>query len=346
MKNENESIEARKADHIDLALTDQVQGKSITNGFERYRFLHEALPEINFQDITIETMFLGKNVKTPFLVSSMTGGTERAWTINRHLAEAAETKGWTMGVGSSRIAIEQPDRAYTFQVRKVAPTIPLIANLGAVQLNKGYGVEECRRIVESLEADALVLHLNSLQEVLQTNGDTEFKGLFKKIEQLCHDSEFPIGVKEVGWGIHGKLAKTLFDCGVRFVDVAGAGGTSWSQVEKLRSQDPVRRQAADVFQDWGIPTALCLEEARSLGITGPLIASGGMTNGLDAAKAVALGADLVGFGRRLLKGADTSTEAVITTFDTIEMELKMVMFAIGHQALEEMKNTSHLQKID
>ncbi|WEG14384.1 type 2 isopentenyl-diphosphate Delta-isomerase [Pullulanibacillus sp. KACC 23026] len=340
-----ESIEARKNSHIDVVLTNQVTGENITNGFDRFRFTHQALPEINFSDIHLDTVFLEKTVKTPFLISSMTGGTERAWKINRHLAEAAEVRGWTMGVGSSRIAIEQPDRAYSFKVREVAPSIPLIANLGAVQLNKGYRVNECRRIVESLETDALVLHLNSLQEVIQTNGDTEFKGLFKKIEQLCRELEVPLGVKEVGWGVNGQLAKSLFDIGVAFVDVAGAGGTSWTQVEKIRSQDPIKRKAAEIFTEWGIPTAECLIEAKRANVKGPLIASGGMLNGLDAAKALGLGAQLVGFGRRLLAGADESTEAVLSAFETIEMELKMVMFAVGHQNVESLRKTPHLKQI-
>lgn len=339
------SIEARKNEHIDLCLTDDVKGEAISNGFERYRFHHQALPEVNFNDIDTSNTFLSKKMNTPFLISSMTGGTERAYKINQHLAEAAEVRGWAMGVGSSRIAIEQPDRAYSFQLRKWAPTIPLIANLGAVQLNKGYGVDECKRIIETLGADAMVLHLNSLQEVIQDNGDTEFKGLFNQIEALCSKFEIPIGVKEVGWGINGQLAKRLFDIGISFVDVAGAGGTSWSQVEKLRSQLPIKRKAAEIFTSWGIPTAECLAEARDEKVSGTLIASGGMTNGLEAAKALGLGASLVGFGRRLLAGADESVEAVLEVFETIELELRIVMFALGHSDIEALRQTPYLNKI-
>lgn len=346
MSEQHDSIEERKSSHIDLCLTDQVSGQAITNGFEHYQFSHQALPEVNFDEINIGTYFLGKTIKTPFLISSMTGGTERAFKINQHLAQAAEEKGWAMGVGSSRISIEQPDRAYTFQLRQFAPTIPIFANLGAVQLNKGYGAEEVLRIVESVEADAIVLHLNGIQELIQTNGDTEFKGLLKKIEDLCHKIDLPVGVKEVGWGIHGDLAKTLSDIGVAYVDVAGAGGTSWSQVERLRSQDPIKRKAAEIFADWGIPTAECLSQARENNITIPVIASGGMTNGLEAAKALALGAHLVGFGRRLLAGADSSVEDVLNVFETIECELRMVMFATGHEDLEALKNTPLLERRD
>lgn len=339
----DESIEQRKNAHIDLCLTEQVSGEAMTTGFERFQFTHQALPEINFDDITIDTKFLGKHMSTPFLISSMTGGTERAFKINQHLAEAAEIQGWAMGVGSSRIAIEKPDRAYTFQMRQWAPSIPLIANLGAVQLNLGYGVDECRRIVESIEADALVLHLNSLQEVIQSGGDTDFRGLYKKIDSLCKQLEIPVGVKEVGWGINGSLAKLLFEAGVAFVDVAGAGGTSWSQVEKLRSQDSVKRKAAEILTGWGLSTSDCLLEARQENVSGPLIASGGMTNGLDAAKALGLGAHLVGFGRRLLAGADESVEAVLEVFKTIEIELKIIMFALGHKDLEALKETPYLR---
>ena len=336
-------INQRKTEHIDLCLTEDVTGVERTNGLDRWRFRHEALPEINFDDIRLDSSFLGRKMKVPFVISSMTGGTEKAMLINRHLAEAAERKGWAMGLGSTRAALEKPDTAYTFQIRKYAPSIPVFANLGAVQLNKGYGAEACERIIDLVEADGLVLHLNSLQEVVQSGGDTDFKGLLKKIEAICHALPVPVGVKEVGWGIDGPLAKRLADAGAAFIDVAGAGGTSWSQVEKLRSGDPVVREAAEVLKSWGISTADCLASIRSEKLQTKIIASGGMTNGLDAAKSLALGANLTGFGRSILKDATESAEALIQTFSIREMELKMVMFGIGAESIEDLRNTRQLE---
>ena len=240
----------RKSEHIDIALEKDVAGSGITTHFEQYRFIHHALPEIDFSEITLATQFLGKPLKAPFLISSMTGGTERGWEINRTLATIAEEKGWAMGLGSVRAAIEHPETAYTFYVRKYAPTIPILANLGAVQFNYGYGIDQCRQVVELTEADALLLHLNSMQEVFQPEGDTNFKNLLKKIETVCKKLEVPGRVKEVGWGICGETARQLVDVGVSFIDVAGAGGTSWSQVEKFRTQDLLRREAAEAFADW------------------------------------------------------------------------------------------------
>lgn len=338
------SINQRKTQHIDICLNENVTGVEQSNGFERYHFRHVALPEINFDDIDLHTTFLRRPMKAPFVISSMTGGTDSAMVINQHLAEAAESAGWAMGLGSTRAAIEKPESAYTFKIRKYAPTVPIFANLGAVQLNKGYGLEECKRIVDLVEADGLVLHLNSLQEVVQSGGDTEFKSLFRKIENLVRQLPVPIGIKEVGWGIDGPLAKQFESIGVAFIDVAGAGGTSWSQVEKLRSNNPVKREAAEVLKSWGISTADCLSSALEEGVTTTLIASGGMSNGLDAAKALALGASLTGFGRAILTGATESTEALLHIFARIEMELRMVMFGIGAVNLEALQHTSQLKK--
>lgn len=250
-----------------------------------------------------------------------------------------------MGLGSMRVALEVPEVAHTFQVRKWAPSIPLLANLGAVQLNKGVGVDECRWLVDLVEADALVLHLNSMQEVFQPEGDLCFAGLLKKIEQLCRDLEVPVGVKEVGWGIHGQLAKQLESVGVAFIDVAGAGGTSWSQVEKYRVKMPLFQEVAESFADWGIPTAECVVDVRENNYTGTLIASGGVRNGVDAAKAIALGADCVGFGRSLLANAVKSPEQILYQLTKIEMELKITLFGIGIPNISLLKGTDRIKKI-
>lgn len=337
-------IPERKAQHIDIVLQKNVQGRGVTTGLETYRFIHHALPELDFQEIDTSTTFLSKNLQTPFLVSSMTGGTDISSSINRNLAMAAEEKGWGFALGSSRAALESPKTAYTFQVRKYAPSIPIIANLGAVQLNYGYGVEECKKILEITEADALVLHLNSLQEVFQNEGNVNFKNLIQKIEKICRELNAPVGIKEVGWGINGSLSKRLMDLGVAFIDVAGAGGTSWSQVEKYRSIDPVKKLVADAFIDWGIPTADCILDSRINGYEGVLVASGGIQTGVDAAKAIALGANMVGFGRTILKDALNSKETLITAFERIELELKIAMFGAGAGTIQELTTNSRLKK--
>jgi isopentenyl-diphosphate delta-isomerase len=251
-----------------------------------------------------------------------------------------------MALGSGRAALERPEAAASFQVRDAAPTVPLLANLGAVQLGRGYGADECRRLLDATDADALVLHLNGLQEVFQPEGDTDFGGLLRRIERLCRESEKPVGVKEVGWGLDRETVARLIEAGVAFVDVAGAGGTSWSQVEKRRAQaDAVRRQAAEAFADWGIPTADCIVEARQASPSAFLIGSGGLAGGLDAAKALALGADLAGFGRSLLASAVDSVEKLDERFAVVEFELRAAMFGIGAADLQALRSTNRLVRI-
>lgn len=277
----------------------------------------------------------------------MTGGTDEASSINLRLAEAAEARGWAIGLGSMRAAIEEESLAASFRIREVAPSVPVIANLGAVQLGLGYGAAQCRRAVELAEADALVLHLNGMQELFQPEGDTDFSSLLRRIGEVCEQLEVPVGVKEVGWGIDGRTASRLLDAGVAFIDVAGAGGTSWSQVEKFRSTDPMRRAAAEVFADWGIPTAACITDVRREQPSAVLVASGGLRNGVEAAKAIALGADLVGFGRTLLPNAATleGNASVEQQFEQIEFELRAAMFGIGAKDVQTLRETDRLVPI-
>lgn len=335
-------INQRKTEHIRLCLTDQVEGVNKSTGLEGISFIHNALPEINFADITLETEFLQKKLKAPFLVSSMTGGSALATEINFNLAVASEEKGWAIGLGSTRALLESRAHEDSFLIRKQAKTVPVIANLGAVQFNYGYGVDECQRIVDSTQADSLVLHLNSLQEVVQDGGDLNFENLLPKIEEVCKNLDVPVGAKEVGFGIDGTVAQKLYNAGVSYIDVAGAGGTSWSQVEKLRTEDPLREAAAEAFNNWGIPTKDCLVSVRSALPKVPLVASGGMKTGVDAAKALTIGADVVGYARTLLKAATESVDEVIKVMDQIELELKMTMFGIGVTTLEELKNTNRV----
>ena len=337
-----DSIQQRKSEHITISLNEKVTGDSISTGFDSLSFIHNALPEIDFDEISIETEFLGHLCSTPFLISSMTGGTAFAETINRNLAEAAEERGWVMALGSTRALLDKDAHHASFEVRKYAPNVPIITNLGAVQLNYEFGIEECRKIIEMTDANLLVLHLNSIQEVIQPNGNTNFAGLLGKIEQLCGALDVPVGIKEVGWGIDGKTARKLCDAGIAFIDVAGAGGTSWSQVEKFRSGDPVKKEAAEAFSEWGIPTVQSIRSVHASIDEQPIIASGGLRTGLDAAKAIALGADMAGFGRSLLKEATESTEDVLRVLETRELELKMAMFGIGVSSIEALKETPRL----
>ncbi|UVI31909.1 type 2 isopentenyl-diphosphate Delta-isomerase [Paenibacillus spongiae] len=339
----------RKGEHIRICLEEEVRGSGIDSGFNGYRFRHRALPEIAFDEIDISTRFLGKRMRTPLLISSMTGGTEEAFAINLRLAEAAEARGWAMGLGSMRAAIEKEELAPTFRIRAAAPTIPVIANLGAVQLNYGYGVDQCCRAVELAEADALVLHLNSLQEVFQPEGDTNFRGLLARIADVCAQVGVPVGVKEVGWGIDSEAAAALTEAGVSFIDVAGAGGTSWSQVEKFRSRDPLLASAAEAFASWGTPTAECVSDVRAALPDACIIASGGLQSGVDAAKAIALGADLAGYGRSLLAGAaggpNVQADALHTTLERIELELRAAMFGVGAGTLDALRSCGRLMKL-
>lgn len=335
-------INVRKTEHIRLCLNDNVEGVNKTTGLEGISFIHNALPEINFNNIDLKTQFLKKPLKAPFLVSSMTGGSELASKININLAIASEEKGWAIGLGSTRALLESRAHEESFLIREHARTVPVIANLGAVQLNYGYGVDECERIVEMTEADSLVLHLNSLQEVIQDGGDLNFENLLPKVEEICKSLSVPVGVKEVGFGIDGTVAKKLHDAGISYIDVAGAGGTSWSQVEKLRSQDPLRKAAAEAFNDWGLPTKDCVVSVRSKLPTAPIVASGGMKTGVDAAKAITIGADIIGYARLLLQAATESVESVVEVMDKIEFELKMTMFGIGVTSIESLKNTNRV----
>jgi isopentenyl-diphosphate delta-isomerase len=342
---EQMTIEQRKADHLFLNLEKEVQFRELTNGLERYRFEHQALPQIDQVGIDLGTTFLGKPLRYPFLISSMTGGTGEALRINLNLARAAQACGIGMGVGSQRAAIEDWSLAETFQVRPAAPDILLLANLGAVQLNYSYTVDHCRLAVEMIEADALILHLNPLQEALQPEGDENFDGLLGKIEAVCKALEVPVVVKEIGNGLSGRAVRQLADAGVAAVDVAGAGGTSWSRVEMYRAHTERDRRVAAQFIDWGIPTAEAIQQARRAVPDLPLVASGGIYTGLEIAKAIALGADVAAMARPFLKAAVVSAETVQEATEELVQTLRIVMFCIGAPNLAALKNTPHLHKI-
>jgi isopentenyl-diphosphate delta-isomerase len=324
---------SRKDDHIRINLEEDVQFQGLTTGLERYRFEHNALPDLDLAEVSLATQLFHKTLAAPILISSMTGGTERAKRLNRILAEAAQATGIAMGLGSMRAALESPEIAHTFQVRYLAPDIFLLANFGAVQLNYGYGVEHCRRLVEIAGADALILHFNALQEAVQPEGNTNFAGLLPKVEAVCRafdkDGGIPVIAKEVGWGFSQSNVWDLFNAGISGIDVAGAGGTSWSQVEMHRAKKPSQARTAAAFVDWGIPTAQAIINAHNVMPDRPIIASGGLRNGIDVAKCLALGATLGGLAGPFLKAADNSTEAVIELVDELARQIRIVCFATG-----------------
>lgn len=333
------TTERRKDDHIRINLEESVQFPRLTTGLERWRFMHQALPELNLADVRTETVFLGKRLRAPLLISSMTGGTARAQTINRTLAEAAQEAGIAMGLGSQRAALEDSSLAGTFQVREVAPDILLFANLGAVQLNYGYGVDECRRAVDLIQADALVLHFNALQEAVQPEGDGNFAGLLARVEAVCRALDVPVIAKEVGWGFSPQAARQLAAAGVAAIDVAGSGGTSWSEVEYHRAPTAQHANVARAFADWGIPTADAIRYAREAAPDLPIIASGGLRDGVDIAKCLALGADLGGLAGPFLKAAAASLEAVRQTIWELTTQLRVAMFASGVADIDTLKRT-------
>jgi isopentenyl-diphosphate Delta-isomerase len=325
-------IQNRKTDHIRINLEEDVLS-GVTTGLEAFSLEHNALPEMDLKDVDTTCRFLEFTIRFPLLISSMTGGNDESEKINRHLAEAAQQTGVALGLGSQRPMLENPALITSYKIRQCAKDIPIFGNIGAVQFNHGLSIEDCKRLVDEIEADGLILHLNPLQEALQPEGEKDFSGLLSKIEKLCNSVKFPILVKEVGWGISAMTAKQLIDAGVSVLDTAGAGGTSWSQVEANRITEERQKQIAFEFRQWGIPTAESIRQIRSINKKIPVIASGGIRNGIEAAKCVALGANLCGMAGRLLRAGAKSTETAIAEINEIEEEMRIAMFASGHRNL-------------
>lgn len=335
-------IERRKRDHLAIVLSGTAR-HSAPAGFDVLRFEHNALPEIDFARIDLSSEFLGRPVRIPYLASSMTGGPDLAASINRAIAEAANQLGFAMAVGSQRIALTTGSgHGLDRSLRRIAPAIPLYANLGAVQFVAGMGIGEARRAVEEIEADALILHLNPLQEALQPGGDTNWRGVEKAIASIVRQLEVPVIVKEVGAGIAPSVAARLVDCGVAAIDVAGTGGTSWAAVEGHRAPGSAG-ELGEIFRDWGLPTAECLARIRAAFPDLPLIASGGIRHGLDGAKAIRLGAGLVGQAGALLKAAVEGPEAVIRHVETWAAALRIACFATGSADLAAIRHAPFLR---
>ncbi len=335
----DQNLSQRKTDHIRIKLERDVASR-VTSGLEAWRFGHEALPEIDLAEVDLSVDFLGRRLRAPLLISSMTGGTEEARRINLNLAAAAEKAGIAIGLGSMRAAIARPDSAPTFQIRDVAPGAMILANVGAVQFNYGFGIDECRRLVGLAGADALILHLNPLQEALQPEGDTNWSGLLRSIERVCRLLAVPVIAKEVGWGISERAARELAGAGVAAIDVAGAGGTSWSQVEMYRAHTETQRRIAAAFGDWGLPTAESVLQARRGAPALPIIASGGITNGVEGAKCIALGASLFGLARPFLRAATESASAVSDEIDVVIGQLRIAMFCVAARSVGDLQRVA------
>ncbi|WP_027891326.1 type 2 isopentenyl-diphosphate Delta-isomerase [Calidithermus chliarophilus] len=318
-------ITARKRKHLEVCLEGPVNYARLTTGLERYRLAYRALPELRLEDVDLSTRFLGKRLAAPFLIGAMTGGEEHGGRINRALAEAAERVGVGMMLGSQRVMLEKPQTRASFQVREVAPTALLIGNLGLVQLNRGYTAEHLRRAVEAVGADALALHANPLQEAVQ-RGDTDFAGLRAKLGQVLGEVPFPVLLKEVGHGFSGEVARGLAGLPLAALDVAGAGGTSWARVEELVRYGEVRHPE---LCEVGLPTAQALIECRAALPGLPLVASGGIRSGTDAAKALALGAQAVAVARPLLEPALRGPDAVVAWLEDFLWELRVALYAVG-----------------
>lgn len=333
-------IGRRKRDHIDIVISGAAR-HSAPAGFDVIHFMHNALPEVDCAAIDLSTSFLGKPLRLPFLASSMTGGPDVSERINRAIAEAAQAMGFAMGVGSQRISLTTDDRhGLGPELRRIAPDIPIYGNLGAVQLVHGMGLEDARRAVDMLEADALILHLNPLQEAVQQGGDRNWLGVEAAIAKLARALPVPVIAKEVGSGLSGAVARRLVSCGVAAIDVAGSGGTSWAAVEGNRASAPEGQSLGEIFRNWGIPTARCLVDVSEACPGVPLIASGGIRHGLDGAKAIRLGATLAGQAASLLAPAMAGTDAVIAHVEAFATALRIACLATGSRDLASLRTAA------
>lgn len=333
-------INQRKREHLDIIAKDRTIDRQ-QSGFDRIRLMHRALPELNFADIDTRCHFLGKTLSFPLLISSMTGGDDNVIrSINRNLATAAEHCQVAMAVGSERVLFNEKAAQSSFALREYAPTTALLGNLGAIQLNHGFGLNECKKAVDILDADGLYLHLNPLQEVIQPEGDTDFAGLLDKIKTIQRELTVPVLLKEVGCGLSPQDVSAAMAAGIRIFDIAGRGGTSWSRIEHYRSHES--DDLGLLFQDWGITTAEALRLNIAQNPSATYIASGGIRNGIDMAKSIILGARLCGLAAPFLAAARESSDAVITVIERLRREFQTAMFLLGCANHEQLHGNTDL----
>ncbi|QEY50108.1 type 2 isopentenyl-diphosphate Delta-isomerase [Legionella longbeachae] len=337
MTNHLEQFEQRKQDHIKLALMPENQTADLST-LDNINLIHEALPDLNFDDVSIKGSRLGQVVEKPFLISSMTAGHRRAKHINRNLIEACAHNGWAMGVGSQRRELTDPKAAFEWRdLRQDFPEVSLYSNLGIAQLIET-SIKDIQRLTDALQADALIIHCNPLQECIQPEGTTTYRGCWHALAHLIKNFELPIIVKETGCGFSRETMVRLNDIGIAAIDVGGLGGTHWGRIEGHRAtDDPIRQQAAITFQNWGIDTATSVKIAMELNPSYEIWGSGGVYNGLNAAKLFALGATTVGYAKPMLEAALKSSEQVSLCMQTIEYELKVAMFCTGSRTLADLK---------
>ena len=340
-----EIIKQRKREGIEIPLNNDVQAKTTSTYLEYVKLIHNALPELDYDEIDISTTFLKRKFSAPLIIDSMTGGAPEAARINGRLGELAEKYGFAMGLGSQRAGLESKELAETYSIaRKNAPSAFLIANIGGAQLAKGLTIENIKKIIDMIQADALVIHLNPLQELIQPEGEPKYKGVFSKISEISGDLDVPVIVKEVGAGISKEVAVKLEVAGVSAINVAGAGGTSWAGVEKLRaeaSNNDLKTHLGEIFWDWGIPTAASLIEVKKT-VKVPIIASGGLRNGMEMAKCIVLGASMCAMAYPFLLKAAESKEQLFNFADTVIAELKSTMFLIGAMNLSVLKSSRYI----
>jgi isopentenyl-diphosphate delta-isomerase len=332
----------RKLEHINIINSDEEVDRR-KHYFDAIHLKHRALPELDLKDVDPSITFMGKRLSFPLLISSMTGGSQKVvQQINKNLAIAAEETCVALGVGSQRVMFTHPEAKASFELRQHAPNTLLFANLGAVQLNYGFGLDQCQQAIQAVGADALYFHLNPLQEAVQPEGDVNFAGLANKIAGIAALLDKPVIVKEVGAGLSQKDAQLLLNQGIKYIDVAGSGGTSWSRIENFRRQDEKNDNLGLLFQDWGNPTPLVLRELKPLKDKVTLVASGGIRSGVDMVKAVILGASLCGLAKPFLQPAMQSPDAVIKTINTIKREFLVAMFLLGAQNIGDLKHNDSL----
>jgi isopentenyl-diphosphate Delta-isomerase len=340
-----EIIKQRKKEGIEIPLKEDVQARTRSTYLEYVKLIHNALPELDYDEIDTSTIFLNHKFFAPIMIDSMTGGTPEAMKINQRLGELAENYGFAMGVGSQRAGLKSQELAETYAVaRKNAPNAFLIANIGGAQLAKGLLINEIREIVQMIQANALVVHLNPLQELIQPEGEPRYRGVLQKILELVKSLDIPVIVKEVGAGISREVAFNLENAGISAINIAGSGGTSWAGVEKVRAEtvnDDLKIHLGELFWDWGIPTAVSLIEVRKV-VKIPLIASGGLRNGLDIAKCIAVGANMCAMAYPFLRKASESKESLFKFADIILAELKSSMFLVGAKNISTLKRSRYI----